>query len=59
MTPSPNLLKFLAAVGLFALWSWLVYLRLTPANDLAHGIEAALLGLGVFHAAISQPAGTP
>lgn len=55
MTPSANTLKFAAAVGLFVMWAWLVYTGRAPAENLEHGIEAALLGLGVFHAAIVQP----
>ena len=48
---NPALTRFLAAAGLFALWSALVFMGMAPAASLVLGIQAALVGLGVFHVA--------
>ena len=50
---NPALTRLLAAAGLFALWSALVFLGMAPAASLVLGIQAALVGLGVFH--VAQP----
>lgn len=52
---SPPLLRFVAAAGLFALWAALVFLGKADAASLILGIQAALLGLGVFHTAQAIP----
>ena len=51
-------IKLLAAALLFALWAALVFSRMADPKDLITGIELALVGLGVFHAATSGPGGT-
>ena len=47
--------KLLSAAGLFALWAALVYLGKTDAGALVQGIQAALIGLGVYHTALKDP----
>ena len=51
----PALIRLLSAAGLFALWGALVFLGKTDAQGLVLGIQAALLGLGVFHTAMAVP----
>ncbi|MGC8703640.1 MAG: hypothetical protein ACP5RV_12035 [Thiomonas sp.] len=52
---SPPLIRLIAAAGLFALWGALVFLGKADAAGLVLGIQAALLGLGVFHTAQAVP----
>lgn len=52
-------LKFVSAAGLFLLWTGLLVARVPNCGDLVEAIKAALLSLGVFHAAMAQPAPTP
>ena len=49
------ILRFISAAGLFALWGGLVFLGKADAAGLVLGIQAALLGLGVFHTAQALP----
>jgi hypothetical protein len=51
----PALIRLLSASGLFALWGALVFLGKADAAGLVLGIQAALLGLGVFHTAQAIP----
>lgn len=52
---NPSVIRFLSAAGLFALWGGLVFIGKADANGLVLGIQAALLGLGVFHTAMAVP----
>lgn len=52
---SPSLIRLISASGLFALWGGLVFLGKADAQGLVLGIQAALLGLGVFHTAQAVP----
>lgn len=50
-------IKTLCAAGLFGLWAALVFTSRADPKELVSGIQLALLGLGVFHAATnSKPA---
>lgn len=49
------ILRFISAASLFALWGGLVFLGKADASSLVLGIQAALLGLGVFHTAMAVP----
>lgn len=49
------ILRFISAAALFALWGGLVFLGKADASSLVLGIQAALLGLGVFHTAMAVP----
>ena len=42
-------LKFVSAVLLFGLWAWLVWAGKADPQTLETGIQAALVGMGVFH----------
>jgi hypothetical protein len=52
---SQSLIRLISAAGLFALWGALVFLGKADAQGLVLGIQAALLGLGVFHTAMAVP----
>lgn len=52
---SQSLIRLISAAGLFALWGGLVFLGKADAQGLVLGIQAALLGLGVFHTAMAVP----
>ena len=52
---SQALIRLISAAGLFALWGGLVFLGKADAQGLVLGIQAALLGLGVFHTAMALP----
>jgi hypothetical protein len=56
---STPLIRFFAAAGLFALWSALVFMGMAPAASLILGIQAALVGLGVFHVASTATPSAP
>ncbi|WP_321896066.1 hypothetical protein [Paraburkholderia heleia] len=47
-------IKMLAAALLFALWGALVFTHQADPKDLVMGIQLALVGLGVFHAATNS-----
>lgn len=49
--------KFLAAVLLFAAWGALVFLQLVPVDQFVTAIRDALISLGVFSAALTNPKG--
>lgn len=55
----PALIRLVSAAGLFALWGALVFLGKADAQGLVLGIQAALLGLGVFHTAMAVPGSSP
>lgn len=52
---NPALIRLISASGLFSLWGALVFLGKADAQGLVLGIQAALLGLGVFHTAMAIP----
>jgi len=54
MNLSPNLLKFLAVVLLFALWGALVFVGKADPAALVSAIGAVIAGLGV-HGATAKP----
>jgi hypothetical protein len=47
-------IKMLCAALLFALWGALVFTHQADPKELVSGIQLALLGLGVFHAATNS-----
>ncbi len=47
------------AILLFMAWGGLVMNGLAPAADFVTALRDALIGLGVFHAALTQPQGEP
>jgi hypothetical protein len=59
-TVNTDLLHFIGAVLLFALWAYIVeYGRATPTEALlVNAIQLALVGLGVFKAAMAVPGGS-
>ena len=44
-----SIIKFISAVLLFSAWGALVMLGKAPADSFIAGIQAALVGIGVFH----------
>ncbi len=48
-------LKMLAAAALLAVWGALVAFGQTDADAYVNFIQSALVGLGVFHAALTIP----
>ena len=54
MTPKD---KLIAAALLFAAWGGLVLAGMVPATDFTTAIRDALIGLGVFQAAMTNPKG--
>lgn len=56
MTPKE---KLIAAGALFATWGGLVVFGLVPAADFTTAIRDALIGLGVFQAALTNPGNAP
>ena len=52
MTPK---MKMIAAAVLLAVWGALVALKLSPAADYVTGIRDALMALGVFTVAMTNP----
>ncbi len=50
--------RFIGSVALFGLWGLLVAFKGAPVDPLINGIQAALIGLGVFHVAKSPSEGS-
>ena len=49
--------RLIVAGVLFAAWAAAVYLNLAPINPFIDFLRDSLLGLGVFHAALTNPNG--
>lgn len=45
-----NLLKFVGAVLLFAIWGIFAWMGKTPADGFITAVGAAISGLGIYHA---------
>lgn len=51
-----NLLKFIGAVLLFAVWGVFAWMGKTPADGFITAVGAAISGLGIYHARSSANA---
>jgi glutamate-1-semialdehyde aminotransferase len=54
-----NILKFIGAALLYAVWGALVYFGKTPADGYITAITAGLAGLGIWHAATNAGISVP
>lgn len=47
--------KFMTIILIFGIWGYFAYMELTPVSGYVQALRDALLGFGVFQAALTIP----